>query len=106
MLPPEVLDLVVSEVRGKNLLRSTCRGLRLAVDTCTSKLTWSRPSDHVAAAPRRSVTLGLALPAAPMLALKVLEFSDVHSLEGCPDMRERTGDRPGPPGSVHDIAGP
>ena len=43
-LPPELLALVLSKVQGKkSRLRSTCGGLRLAVDACTSTMTWTRP---------------------------------------------------------------
>ena len=43
-LPEHLLALVVSEVQGgKNLLRTTCRSLCLAMNDCTSALAWTRP---------------------------------------------------------------
>ena len=42
-LPEHLLALVVTEVHGgKNGLRSTCRSLRSAVNTCTSALAWTK----------------------------------------------------------------
>ena len=43
-LPDHLLALIVSEVRGKNGLRATCRSLRLAVNACTSALRLTTPS--------------------------------------------------------------
>ena len=67
---------MASKVAGKAALRSSCRSLRLAVDACTSKLTWSGPKLYVAAAGGAPpiVILHLALPAAP-LNLRLLNCS-------------------------------
>ena len=101
LLPPDVLVLVASKVVGKTALCSTCRSLRLAVNACTSKLTWSGgprlrdddDDDVVAAAGGGAppyLTLHLALPAAPQ-ALQLLNCSGqpdkpfrIYSLAGCP----------------------
>ena len=93
LLPPEVLELVASKVVGKAALHSSCRSLRLAVNACTSQLTWSGPRLCVAAAGEGAppyVTLHLAQPAAP-LTLQLLNCSGqpdeplrIHSLAGCP----------------------
>ena len=87
LLPQEMQELVASKVVGKTALRSTCRSMRLAVNACTSKLTWSG-GPNGGAPP--IVTLQLALPAAP-LALQLLDCSGqhgkllrIHSLVGCP----------------------
>ena len=61
-LPPELLALVLSKVQGdKNSLRAACRVLRLAVNACTSALTWTRP--HVLATRYSTRALPVLLPA-------------------------------------------
>ena len=54
-LPDHLLALVASWVQGKNGLRATCRSLRLAVNACTSALTWTRPSTSTGETWRRAL---------------------------------------------------
>ena len=49
--------IVVSKVHGKNGLRSSSRILRLAVDACTSELTWSGPREVEVVGPPPFLTL-------------------------------------------------
>ena len=96
MLPQKLLQLVVSKVHRKNGLRSTSHILRLAVDACTSEITWSgRPSEVVAAKKAGAPAGGgappfVALPAAALVALTLLDCSgkdgehlEIRRLAGC-----------------------
>ena len=83
LLPRELVELVVSKVHGKNGVRSTSRILRLAIDACSSELTWLGPSEVVIAMEEEEVgggapllvTLQMALPAAALVALTLLDCS-------------------------------
>ena len=90
LLPRRILRMVVSAVKDKAPLRASCRGLRLAVHSCASSLTWSGPDDPLGAG-LVFVTLQLALPAPAPMALGHLGCSGcrdrplrIHSLAGCP----------------------
>ena len=69
-LPDHLLALVASWVQGKNGLRATCRSLRLAVNACTSALTWTRPSTSAGEAwqlARLPVSLAAVCPGIKLL---------------------------------------
>ena len=89
ILPQEILELLVTLVPGKNHLRATCSGLRLAVTACTSELRWHGCDDEPL--DQQPVSLAqLSLPAvAPSLLLldcsgELQRRLSVHSLQGCP----------------------
>ena len=91
-LSDDVLLLIVSEVevRGKNGFRSTCRRLRLAVNACTSALTWAVPSSTSAGG-----TLQMHLPAALAAACPALRLLDCN--QGPPDCNGPRQAQPGSP---------
>ena len=85
-LPDHLLARVVSEVQGKNGLRATCRSLRLAVNACTSALTWTRPSTSAGRQAHLPASLAAACP-----SIKLLDCSGQEgdgrlkfSLASCP----------------------